>query len=402
MTEEEIIKKTSQLTTKDKQGELLRMIMFFSKNMIDSLDKNIKNLKPKIIEYEFIDLLAESIFSIRSFCLLMKDGLISSASAIMRVIIEQVSIVSAASLDNNARKAFLNVKHDKNKYFAGNNEFRKAFAKQIALEKGITRKIKQYFDYGFCVKDGKPIVDLEQLCEVVGFKEAYAVIGDVINGFSHGQISFFKITRSNKNIAQKYIDNLFRLLGLTFFRLTNIFISEYGKDAFTANEIKTIDMAFAISCNLDSRFLETTLLDSINLNKLLVTREIPKNIATLSTVLSKCINSNDIREHYLLSQTYISFLKQVFAGAVRSMYPTNNQEAINSLGMNEILVKCNPVAIIDGYKDKTNRDIHELAEYVDSRDICWTLSSCDAIYLQLIDSLLNVLKDKCKNVELIL
>ena len=387
MNDGEIIQKTSQLTIKDKQGELLRIVLSFSKNMIDSLDRKIRIVKPKIIEYEFIDILAESIFSVRSFCLLMKDGLISSASAIMRIIIEQVAIVTAASLDSKTREAFLTVKQEKNDYLSGNDDFKKEFRNKIALEKGVIRKIKQYFDYGFCEKDGKTILELEQLCEITGLKEAYFVIDDIINSFSHGQISFFKFTRSNKEVAQKYISNLFRLLGLAFFRLTNLLIKEYGKDVFTEDDIRTIDMAFAISCNLDSYFLYDTLLASINSSNLLIVKEIPNNIATLNALLRKYNNSSNLKELYLLSQTYIRFLKQVFAGAVRSRYLPNDQIVIDSLNMKEILAKCCPITIIDEYKNKTGQDIYELANYVDSRDECWMFSSSDNDKITLINAI---------------
>lgn len=393
------IQQIGTLSIKEKQGELLKLIRNITEIQINSLDKKLKIIKPELIEYEFIDLVAEAIFSIRSFCLLMEDGLVSNASAIMRVIIEQITIVSLASSSVEKKEAFLRMKKERNMYYSSGEEYKKTYQTIIAKEKNIKRKVKQYFDYGWYEQNNKPVLDLKSMCEAAGFTEAYNLIEELLNSFSHGQVSIFRFKRNKSNLDKVYVSNLFHLLGVMFFKLCRILMDEYDDDFFEEADIKTIDMAFAISCNLDSYYYESTLIAGINSKELIHIKNLQPNIDLLNGLLRRFNKSNNINERYLLSQTYLRYFKYIFAAVVRSKHYVQNDYTIDSLAMKEVLLKCKPQTIIDEYKRKTNKDINELANFIDSKDDFWCFSSSDNNILMNIDILLKILQDESKNVE---
>ena len=117
--------KYSEITLEDKNWETLDLIHNFSKSVTKDFDEVFKKEKPLSIETPFIDLQVESYFSIQAFCVLMKEGLVSSACAILRIIIEQASIVSLLTKHEKARDLFYKIRQEKIKYRLATAEERK-------------------------------------------------------------------------------------------------------------------------------------------------------------------------------------------------------------------------------------------------------------------------------------
>lgn len=393
------ISEISKMTVKDKQGELLNIINSFTGRLIEIIDDKLKSTRPDIIEYEYIDLLVEAFFSIKSFCVLMKEGLISSASAITRNAIEQSAIVFLVSNNEKTKESFLRIKKERNAYYTSDEVFKKQYEDNVKKEYGLKQiKIKQFFDYGWYVKDGKPTMKLKPICVAADFSEAYDLVESVINGFAHGQISVFRLSRRNDGTDASFVDRLFEIIGRVFFRVVGILYRDFGDGYFNESDTKTIDMIYAISSDLTSRLFEKDVLDSIN-GGAFKTKSIIKNSKSLNRLLLKYNSTNDIREKYLLSQAYIRYYKQIVAAIVCSIYKSTNDSKIESITIRRIIER-HPLdkSLLSAYDSEAPINLNCLIDFLDSRNEHWLISADENIFLACAQALLNLLETKYEEV----
>ena len=382
----------SKMTVKDKQSELIDIVNSFTNRIIEIIDSKLKETKPEIIEYEYIDLFVETFFSIKSFCVLMKEGLISSASAIIRIALEQSSIISLVSKSDTNKKAFLKIKKERNDYYCSGEDFQKQYEDTIKAKYRLKSiRIKQFFDYGWYEINGKPAMSLEPICQAAGFSEAYKLVDDIINSFAHGQISIFRLSRKRNGTDLSFVDRLFEIIGRIFFKMASILYRDYGSGYFNEADIKTIDMVYAISSDLTSRLFEKDLIASIN-NGTLKAEPIINNSISLNGLLLKYNSTNDVREKYLLSQTYIRYYKQIVSAIACSIYEPINDSKIESISLGPIFGK-HPLDsdLLSAYHLKAPIAMEDLINFLDSRNESWILSTDENSYLFCAQILLNLL-----------
>ena len=386
------------MTVKDKQSELISIINDFTDRTIEIIDSKLKDTKPEIIEYEYIDLFAEAFFSIKAFCVLMKEGLVSSASAVIRIALEQTSIVALVSENEETKKNFLNIKKERNLYYSRGETFQKKYERLIKEKYELNNKrIKQYFDYGWYKPNGKPTTKLKPICEAAGFSEAYDLVDDVINGFVHGQVSIYKFTRKMNGADLSFVDRLFEIFGRIFFKLASILFKECGNQYFRNKDIKTIDLVYALSSDLTSRLFEKDVLSSINNNSIKI-GPIKRNVVSLDNLLRKYNSTDDIREKYLLSQAYLRYFKQLSSAMICFVFEPINDSKIDCLNMQSIFKNyAIDNDLISSYNSTATITIDELLLYLDSRDDCWLMSTDDNDYIVCAKHLLSLLYSKMEN-----
>ena len=239
---------------------------------------------------------------------------------------------------------------------------------------------------------------LKPICEATDFSEAYDLIESIINSFSHGQISIFRLSRRNNNADLLFIDRLFEIISRIFFRMISILCRDFNDGGFNEDDKKTVDMIYSISSDLTSRLSEKDTLESIN-NGTIKAKPIIKNSISLNSLLLKCNLTDDIREKYLLSQAYMRHYKQIVAAIVCSIYHSANNLEIESTCLKHIFKRF-PLdnSLLSTYKSKASVDFDVLIDFVDSRNELWVFSPNDSIYTSCAQILLNLLTIKFKEV----
>lgn len=200
-----------------------------------------------------IDMMIEAFLSLRSFCLLMQDGLISNASAILRVAIEQISSVYVFSTNPKALTSFLGFNKLKKDYYKSEGDEHKALKAQIAKACNYhsEQAIKEYLDYGWikCVIDN---VDNKRgatlIRETANFEEMSNDIEDYLNSFAHGQSSMFPYFRAKK--GDKLVSRIIMMSGKLFLALC------YSKQELLVNSDITEDKFFDMYVNAKILYLD--------------------------------------------------------------------------------------------------------------------------------------------------
>ncbi len=379
----------SKITIKEKQTDFLNLIYNFSKKAIEIIDKGNKRKRPQLIEYEYIDLVAEAFFTVQSFCVLMGEGLVSNASAVLRIALEQASIITLVSSNNSYKDAFLEMKREKNKYYSLSEEEQKEYRKSIKKQFG-SDKVKQYFDYGWCKKNDKPAFELKTVCEFADLSDAHTLVEDVINSFAHGQISFYRLVRQNNGVDVTFINHLFSTIGFIFFRMVNVLPREYGKDVLSRSDKAEIDKAYALFSDFTSRFFEESTLKAINEKEVRIISFF-RNVHSLNQLLIKYDESIDYREQYFLSQAYIHYYRQIVAGYICHYYQTDETINLESISLRNIFAIFKPEPILQEFKKESSVDVNELLEYLDTRGNDWILSNEDQKYIVASTKLVTIL-----------
>ena len=303
--------KYSEITLKEKENELLELVFHFSKNIIPDIDNVLKNGRIQRKEAPYIDLIADSFFSIQSYCILSKEGLISSSFAIFRIILEQVATAFLLSKNAVAKESFINIKMRQNEYWLANKEDRKTILNKICSENNIPKnemKLKKYFDYGWGKSIGCNTMNLESICKAAGIGYIYKMVDVVINGFSHGSRSIFQFQRNNvdKELIRTIRQYTFRL----FFFLVSAMVTEFGKDCLSELNQKSYSMAKALFWDIQSRLDEQFIcgtMDKGDIESIIV----DKYIEQAYNVLCFLDKAMDERERYLLSQAFIRTIRLV-------------------------------------------------------------------------------------------
>lgn len=201
-----------------------------------------------------IDLLVEAFLSVHSFCLLMFEGLVSNASAILRILIEQVSAISVIAKNERAMSEFLKFNTWKKQYYALDGEDKEKLVSFLVSNCGIKKPsknaIKDYLDYGWIrvINNDKSERSERLILKEAHLEEMIIDVNEQLNAFSHGQRSIFQFIQ-NKNLADRYISRIIMCAGKLFLFLC------HSKTELLSNKEITQDKFFENYLNAKVLFL---------------------------------------------------------------------------------------------------------------------------------------------------
>ena len=296
-------KKFSELTLEDKEYETMDMIHTFSKDIIPQIDKAIGGKRPPLLKAPFLDLLVESYFSIQAFCVLVKEGLISSSAAILRVMLEQVSIIKILSENPLARKSFEGLKLLKYRYKGSDLKNREIILNSV---KKLTNKkrINQFFDYGWYKFANCKDASFKSICEVAGTSKVYEMVDIFLNQFSHGQQSIFQFRRAKPGLDMLFISSMIDHLFQLFTLLVGSTVKEFGEVVVPKEMIQSFDLIRSLIFDIKTRISESRL-KTLILSK----KEINYSIASFKEVAFNSADFLDLaKDHrilYFQTQAYI-------------------------------------------------------------------------------------------------
>ena len=216
-----------------------------------------------------INLIVEAFLSVHSFALLMFEGLISNASAILRILIEQVATITVICKDHKAMYEFLRFQKKKTKYYSLNNDERKSFKTKLIEETGKNFKqesaIKEYLDYGWirAIRSDKDERGKRLILKEANLEELISDISEQLNAFAHGQRSIFNFI-NDKNLTDRHVSRIIMISGKLFLLLC------YSKHKLLVNESRTHDKFFRmylnakiLFCDLNARSMNNRIIDII-------------------------------------------------------------------------------------------------------------------------------------------
>lgn len=199
-----------------------------------------------------MDLMLEAFLTVHSFAILMFEGLISNASAILRILIEQVAAVTVICRNPKAMSEYLKFQSWKKKYYGSEGEEHSRIREFLFEQSGYKNKnesaLKDYLDYGWIriINDNKSERGDKLIIKEARLEEMITDINEQLNAFAHGQRSVFSFIR-NKDLADKHISRLIMVAGKLFLFLC------HSKHDLLENESMINDKFF--SSYLDAKIL---------------------------------------------------------------------------------------------------------------------------------------------------
>ena len=385
--------KFSEISLPEKINDARNLIYEYSKSIIADIDKILKERKPHSDEAPYYDLIAESFFSIQSFCLLVKRGLISSACAILRIILEQVSISYLLSTNPDAKTRFLQIKKDMIPYLVADKEDKNKEEFQIRQKYSLSDKlnIHNFFDYGFCVTLGCKSMNLKSICEKADTSKIYDMTTEFLHGFAHGQTSIHQFYRRRNGVDRIFINDLHLDLFQLFYKLLETVTTEFGECVVSKENNERFNMIECLVFDIRTRLAEDIFYQSISKNDLSEFNVNDLNKIFVAT--SHLLNFHeDQREKYLLSQSYMRLAKLIIANALIKSSDELLVEKSKVLSMTELFKKYKPLEIKEEYLIDFNR----LLEMMDVVNDDWSFNDDDIDYnvAYSINNLIGTLLDK--------
>ena len=385
--------KYSEISIQEKINDTRGLIFDYSKSIIADIDKIIRERKPHSNEAPYYDLIVESFFSIQSFCLLVKEGLISSACAILRIILEQVSISYLLSKNSNAKARFLEIKEDMIPYLVADGESKKTEDKKIREKYNLRDKlnINNFFDYGWCTTLGCKSMNLQSICEKAETLQVYDMTTEFLHGFAHGQRSIHQFYRRRNGVDKIFIDDLHLDLFQLFYKLLEAVTTEFGDGVISKENSDRFNMIECLVFDIRTRLAEDIFYQSIDkgdLSKFNV-NELYEIFAAVSHLLNL---HEDQREKYLLSQSYMRLAKLIIAAVFIKSKDELLVEKSMVLSMTELFKKYKPQAANYNYLVK----IDKLLEMMDKTNDNWSFNDDEIDYMvaQTINILIGVLLEE--------
>ena len=173
-----------------------------------------------------MDLMVEAFLTVRSFSLLMFDGLISNASAILRILIEQVATITVIARDPKALTEYLKFQTKKKQYYGSlgkeHEEIRELLFQECGYKHKNENALKDYLDYGWIriLNNNKNERGDKLIIKEARLEEFIVDINEQLNAFAHGQRSIFSFLR-NKDLADKHVSRIIMAAGKLFLFLCN-------------------------------------------------------------------------------------------------------------------------------------------------------------------------------------
>ena len=274
-----------------------------TKDIIPQIDKAIGGKRPPLLKAPFLDLLVESYFSIQSFCVLTKEGLISSAAAILRIALEQISIIKLLVKYPLARKSFEGLKYMKYRYKASDSINKETYLRSI---KKLTneKRINQFFDYGWYKYANCKDPSFKSICNAAGTSHVYEMVDTFLNQFSHGQQSIFQFRRAKPHLDMLFISSMLDHLFQLFTFLVGSTVKEFSEEVVTKEMSELFSLIRSLIFDIKTRVAESRLKTQV-----LERKEINYDIKTFKEVAFNSTEFLDLaKDHrvlYFHTQAYI-------------------------------------------------------------------------------------------------
>ena len=183
----------------------------------------------------------------------MFEGLISNASAILRILIEQVSSIVVVSKNPDVMSNFIAFYNKKKNYYGSEGVEHIKYRNQLIKECGHSSEydIKNYLDYGWIRILHK---DKTQRSSTIIIKEAHLEemifdINEHLNAFAHGKRSIFDYA-NKKDLVDKHISRIIMAAGKMFLLLC------HSKQELLVQETIDYDKNFESYINAKLLFLD--------------------------------------------------------------------------------------------------------------------------------------------------
>lgn len=202
-----------------------------------------------------MNLLVEAFLTVYSFSLLMFEGLISNASAILRILIEQVASITVIANNSKAMTEYLKFQAWKKKYFGSSGDEHKRIKEFLIQESGLRYKnenaIKDYLDYGWIrvLNNNKSERGEKLIIKEARLEEFIVDIHEQLNAFAHGQRSIFGFFE-NKDLADNHVSRIIMVAGKLFLFLCS------AKHELLENKNMSADRSFNYYLNAKILFLD--------------------------------------------------------------------------------------------------------------------------------------------------
>lgn len=333
---------------KDKQSKLYEML----KNMSDySIEQ------PKVIEdlcnglfvspaySPALDLMVEAFLTVHSFALLMFEGLISNASAILRILIEQVATVTVICRSPKAMNEFLKFQSWKRHYNNSEGEEHIKIRDFLFENAGYKHKnesaLKDYLDYGWIriLNNDKSKRGDKLILKEARLEEMIVDINEQLNAFSHGQRSIFNFIK-NKDLTDQHISRIIMISGKLFLFLCS------AKHELLDNKSMTNDKFFNSYLNAKILFLD---LNARATNNRII--DIVKTTDNLDRDIVYCMSSLDHKRglmyqselNYLqanmVARAYVLELNNIMFMICYKLYSNNKEDFFNGVTTLKELIK---------------------------------------------------------------
>ena len=209
----------------EKQNKLYKMLEYmgdFSREQPKAIQKICEELFISPSYAPVIDLMVESFLTVYSFCILMFEGLISNASAILRILVEQVSSIVVVSKNPDVMSNYIAFYNKKKNYYGSTGDEHTKYRDKLIKECGHSNEydIKNYLDYGWIRILNK---DKTQRSSTIIIKEAHLEemildINEHLNAFAHGKRSIFDYAHK-KDLVDRHISRIIMAAGKMFLLL---------------------------------------------------------------------------------------------------------------------------------------------------------------------------------------
>ena len=157
-----------------------------------------KNLKP------LYNLFAEAFLSLKGFVTLINDECWTQAGAILRITLEQVSMLFLLSQNKELIGEYLRLNNEKRKYWILSTKEKENYLKELREKDPRLNKhnINNYFDYSW-YKDEEGKYTKETIIKAALLDEFIDDVDNWYNKFAHGQISIFEFNNNSWEVMKK-------------------------------------------------------------------------------------------------------------------------------------------------------------------------------------------------------
>lgn len=355
-----------------------------------------------------MDLLVESFLTVRSFCVLMFEGLISNASAILRILIEQVAAVTVLASKQNLIPEFLKFQNWKAKYYGSTGEEKDKIREYLFKESGYKKRkenpLKDFLDYGWIkalYKESNERGD-KLIIKEAHLEETVVDIEEQLNAFAHGQRSIFQFVK-HKDFADRHISRITMVAGKLFLFLC------HAKHELLENYPMSKDKHFhlyldakILFCDLNSRATNT------NINQIIkstnnLDRDIYNAIATLDHVRGLMYSSElNYVEVNVLARAYILDLINLMYMCCFKMYSSEKNDYLDNVNcFSKLIDKVSFQKVDDLYNSIPHSiPLDKLIEMVNAIDDKWgpvrkdgSFSELDEIFITDFTTLVHTIFD---------
>ena len=350
----------------EKKNKLYSMLEYMSKystKQPEEIDELCHSCDMSPSYAPIIDLLVEAFLTVHSFIILMFEGLISNASAILRILIEQVAALTVIANDQRASSEFLRFRTWKSQYYTTTGEehekLRNYLIERSGYKKANESAIKDYLDYGWVrkIKNVKNERGDRLIIKEAHLDEMITDINETLNSFAHGQTSMFTFL-SNKDLTEKHVSRIIMVAAKLFLFLC------YAKHKLLVNDHMTSDKYFdsylnakIIYFDLNSKATNDRIVDIVKTSKDL-NKETLYCMSTLDHNRGLIYQSelNPVQVNTVAYAYYLELVNTLFM-LLCKIYLPKNKELLNDVkSLNDLFTKIG----LDNIKNLFDRCQHTM------------------------------------------